>query len=253
MAPAFRRLLLEAQQGKILTPYIRAALTNPNFTGFQIDVEGWTPRHYDGYFHPSTHSSWTPRQLFYYLTDPDAFVPETPTLLFVLAVTQGKFWHTFVQRLLLRKELLLQDEVPLNDLDYNRKGHTDGLLNTGEGFEFKTMGDRLIKKVKNAADLKEHHPTYYSQTQDYLDMAGLEAMRYLIMTLSSPFPMEEFVVPADPVFQAAQREKYRIALTASDIALVSETADPPDACCQPRSMQSRTCPARFACPLGTRT
>lgn len=247
MAPEFRRMLRETQQGKILTPYIRAALTNPDFTGFQIDVEGWTPRPYDGYFHPSTHSTWTARQLFYYLTDPDSFEPEVPTLLFVLAVTQGKFWHAFVQRLLLRKKLLLQDEVPLKDARYNRKGHTDGLLSTGEGFEFKTMGDRLIKKVKDANDLREHHPDYYAQTQDYLDMSGLVAMRYLVMTLSSPFLMEEFVVLADPVFQAAQREKYRVTLTASD------TGDPPEPCCQPRSMLSRTCPARFACPLGTRT
>lgn len=244
--PAFSRMLRDVRQGKILVPYVTAALTSPDFEGFHLDVEGWVPRGYDGYFHPSTHATWTARQLSYYLTHPDDLIAETPTLLFVLSVTQGKFWHLFIQYLLLRGGLLVQDEVPIKDLDLNRKGHADGMLFNGEGFEFKTMTERLIKKVTNVEELKEHHFTYYAQTQDYLDVLGIPAMRYLIMSLSSPFFMQEFLVPADPEFQHAQREKYREALT------LTEMGERPDPCCQPRSTQSKSCPVRFACPLGTR-
>ena len=239
-------MLKEANQGKIITPLVRAALTNPDFEGFTIEVEGWEARLYDGYFHPSTHTSWTARQLSYYLTHPDDLVQETPDLLFVLAVTQGKFWHKFIQRLLISKGVMIQDEAPLLDLDYNRKGNADGILYNGEWFEFKTMSDRLIKKVKSVEDLKAHHPTYYAQTQDYLDISGAHAMRYFIMALASPFPMEEFVVPADPAFQAAQRMKYR------DAIIASETEERPPPCCHPKSSESRSCPVRFACPIGSR-
>jgi hypothetical protein len=246
VATAFRRLLKEAGEGKIITPYVRAALSNPAFEGFTLQIQGWTSRYHDGYFHPSTHATWLSRQLFYYLENPDELVKEKPNLLFVLAVTQGHFWHTFIQKLLMRKGIMIQDEVPLKDLDYNRKGHADGRLFNGELFEFKTMNDRQLRKLKTVEDLRRDHPGYYAQTQDYLDMAGEAAMRYFVMALASPFPMEEFVVPADPAFQAAQREKYRVALTST------ETGEIPDPCCNPRSPQSRSCPARFACPIGAK-
>lgn len=246
MASALRRLLREGKEGKIITPYIRAALTNPDFEGFQLVIRGWTPRMYDGYFHPSTHATWTPRQLSYYLTHPDDFPPEQPTLLFVLAVTQGHFWHTFIQHILMRKGIMVQDEVPLKELDHNRKGHADGRLHNGELFEFKTMNDRTIKLVDSVDTLIKHHPDYYAQTQDYLDMSGEKAMRYFIMALASPFTMQEFVVPADLSFQRMQRDKYREALT------LTEMGERPDPCCHPKSAQSKTCPARFACPIGTK-
>jgi hypothetical protein len=246
MATAFQRMSREAREGKLITPYIRAALTSPDFEGFTLQVQGWTSRRYDGYFHPSVHALWTARQLSYYLTHPDELIKEQPELLFVLAVTQGHFWHEFVQHILLRRGILLAKEVPLKDLTYNRKGHADGRLFNGELFEFKTMSERLIKKVKNVEDLKRLHPGYYGQTQDYLDMSGEKAMRYFIMALSSPFPMEEFVVPADPDFQARQREKYREAITST------EMDERPEVCCQPRSPQSKTCPVRFACPIGVK-
>jgi hypothetical protein len=242
-----RRLLNESKnEKKIITPYVRAALTNPAFQGFWVEVEGWTPRPYDGYFHPSTHSTWTARQLSYYLTNPDELIQEQPDLLFVLAVTQGKFWHKFIQLLLLAAGILVEDEVPLKDLVYNRKGHADGRLYNGEYFEFKTMNERSIRKVKTIQDLIMYHPDYYAQTQDYLDVLGAESMRYFIMALASPFPMQEFVVPADPAFQAAQREKYRQAIVGA------ETEIRPDFCCQPRSLQSKSCPVRLACPMGAK-
>jgi hypothetical protein len=244
VATALGQTLREAREGKIITPYIRAALTHPSFEGFVLRVRGWETRLYDGYFHPSTHATWTARQLSYYLTHPDEFPPEQPNLLFVLAVTQGHFWHTFIQKLLLRKRIMVQDEVPLKDLQYNRKGHADGRLYNGDLFEFKTMNDRQLKKVVDVSSLIDIHPDYYAQTQDYLDMAGEASMRYFIMALASPFPMQEFVVPADPAFQAAQRERYREALTST------EMGERPDPCCQPRSLESKNCPARFACPIG---
>lgn len=240
----FRRVLSDIHDKRILIPTIRAALADPSFKGFPLQIEPWLTREWDGWFHPSTHATWTARQLTYLMGHPDIFVEEGRDLLFVLAVTQGKFWHTFIQRVLLDHHVLVQDEVPLIDPEHNRRGHADGRLADGQLFEFKTAGDWVVKQMQTVADLKEHKPEYYAQTQDYLDMAGAPSMRYLVMTLSSPFPMTEFVVPADPVFQAAQREKYTTAITAHRSGTV------PDACCALRSKEARACPARHICPVG---
>lgn len=257
MAAEFRRFVRDINAGKVLVPAIRAALSNPKFKGFTVPVEGWDSREYDGWFHPSSQATWTPRQLYYYLTAPDMFDPEPPTPLFVLAVTQGKFWHEFIQRLLLdlsllvpnkgstrKDDILKRAEISLVDKEINVRGHADGRLQDGNLFEFKTMSDYKIKKVKSFEDIKVLEPGYYAQTQDYLAIDGAEEMRYVIMSLASPFPMEEIVVPADKAFQAEQREKY---LEATQAAADQR---PPSECCAPRSKEAKACPARLVCPIG---
>lgn len=257
MAAEFRRFVRDINAGKILIPAIRAELSNPKFKGFTVPVEGWSSRPYDGWFHPSSQSTWTARQLYYYLVRPDMFEPEPPSALFVLAVTQGKFWHEFIQRLALdigvlvpnkgstrKDDILKRAEISLMDKEINVRGHADGRLKSGNLFEFKTMSDFKIKKVKSFEDIKVLEPGYYGQTQDYLAIDGADEMRYLIMSLASPFPMEEIVVPADKAFQAAQRDKYQEAMQAA------ADQQPPSACCAPRSKQAKACPARLACPIG---
>jgi len=255
----FRRFLKDVHSEQILKPAIKASLSNPDFKDFTIDVDGWDTRQYDGWFHPSTHATWSTRQLYHYLVDGENIEPERPELLFVLAVTQGKFWHTLVQTLLADRGILKvnrtvpatasitdQVEVPLVDKKHNRRGHADGRIavRDDELFEFKTMSDWKLKKIRTVEDIKKLTPEYYAQTQDYLDMAGVGAMRYLIMSLASPFPMEEIVVPADKAFQAAQRQKYLDAIQAA--------ADQrePASCCAPRSEQARSCPVSTLCPVG---
>lgn len=245
-SPAFRRFMKDVHQSKVITPVIAAMLSQPDFEGFQVPVEDWTPRPYDGWFHPSTHATWNVRQLAYYLQHGGELPIARPELLFVLAVTQGKFWHAFIQKLLLDNGIMEKDEVPLVDEEHHRRGHIDGLLRNGELFEFKTASERVIKKMTSVDDLKEYKPEYYAQTQDYLDMAGAQEMRYFVMSLAAPFPMTEFVVPADPRFQAAQRTKYLMAL------MHAEQGTFPEPCCAVKSPESKTCPVRLLCPYGAR-
>jgi hypothetical protein len=217
-----RGILSEVRDKKILSPIIRSTLHSPSFTGFTLEVEGWTPRAYDGWIHPSTHTTWSVEQLVEYLTHPEALAEEEPELSFVLSVTQGKFWHQFVQHLLLDNGILVQDEVPLCDPVHRRRGHTDGQLANGELFEFKTANSRSFRKLTNLEALREctsgYIAGYYGQTQDYLDMAEVEHMRYLVMCMEPPYEFAEFVVPADPMFQAKQRMKYREAIeTAAEV------------------------------------
>lgn len=241
---ALRATLKAVDQEKILTPIFLALLHDPKFKGFTIEVEGWKPRPYDGKFHPSSHAEWSVRQLFLYLTAPESMRPETMDLQSVLAITQGKFWHTFLQKLWLDHGILQLDEVPLADPRYNLVGHMDGLLTTMEGLEIKTINDFQLPKITDAASLKEKKPGHYAQTQDYLMISGLTAMRYFMIAMSMPYPTQEFVVEFDEEFQLAQQRKYRAALdAAAELRL-------PQSCCTPRSPEAKECPVRGACDIG---
>jgi hypothetical protein len=242
----FRRMLKEYQQEWLIVPIIRAELLNPKFRGFNLKVEGFTPRPYDGKFHPSTHATWTARQLALYLTNPEMLEEESLTLTSVLAITQGKFWHLFVQKLLLRHGILLRAEVPLADPKTNVVGHMDGLVCTYEGFEFKTMNDWKHDKVKTWQDFRELEPAYYAQAQDYLRITNLSAMRVVIMGMSNPYPMTEVVVPADDITQIAQRRKYQLAM---ELAADGEMGEQ---CCNINSTKSTSCAVRLACPIGSK-
>lgn len=261
----FRRALSAAAEGKILIPHIRAAMADPDFKSFSVKVRGWREgkREFDGWFHPSTHATWTARQLALYLKHGPEVPQEQPDVSFVCAVTQGSFWHELVQRILLRGGLLRRNpgtkwsdpiekqvEIPVRDDEHNRTGHADGRIAVAEDelFEFKTTSsDIVIRKYRDGGEdyLRENDPYgYYSQTQDYLAVTGLAKTRYLVWGMLPGFPMEEFVVHADPAFQAAQRAKYREAIEmARDDVL-------PEACCAIRSKESRTCPVAQFCPIG---
>jgi hypothetical protein len=243
LGDALRSTLREVHDDKVLIPLTRAALLDPKFKGFDVPVQEWTPRPYDGWFHPSTHSTWTARQLYIYLTAPGQVDQEVMGLNSILAITLGHFMHEFLQRLWLSLGVLKEAEVQLCDEIHHRRGHMDGAL-LGEGLEIKTMNDRQLPKINDAESLREKKPGYYAQAQDYLDMSGMPQMRFFIISTSYPYPMSEFVVPADPQYQAEQRLKYRQALDGAARGVM------PAACCPVRSATARACPVRAGCEIG---
>lgn len=241
---AFSRGVQEITKGNLLAPILRGELMKPKFRSFDITVEGWKDRPWDGWFHPSTHSAWPARKLALYLTRHELEIEEEPDLEKVFAVTQGHFFHTFAGNILLRNGILEALEIPYEDPQHRRRGHMDGrMTGGGEGWEFKTINNEfLLKKIKDVETLREFKPGYYSQAQDYLDMHGLEGMRFLMMAMFYPYKMLEFVIPRDEPFQKAQRTKYREA--------IEMTEELPPACCEPRSTEARGCEMRMACPVG---
>jgi hypothetical protein len=56
--------------------------------------------------------------------------------------------------------------------------------------------------------------------------------------------MEEFIVHANPRFQAKQRAKYREALEYAQAGAL------PEACCGIGSKQAKACPVAQFCPIG---
>lgn len=245
LVPSFSRGLKRMIAGDKLAPILHAELMSPSFTGFSIKVEKWTDRPPDGWFHPSTHALWPARKLALYLTHPDKIEEEPDSFERTLAVTQGHFFHTFTGKLFKRNGIMQLLEIPTIDPLHRRKGHMDGLMATHEGWEFKTVNQPfLLKRIVDVASLREYKPGYYAQMQDYMDMLGLTAMRFLMMGVFYPYPMVEFQVMYDEPFQLAQRRKYVEALERAD------GGELPEACCAPRSKEAKACAMRLACPVG---
>lgn len=241
--PDLRRAIRGLGQKEILIPALHTSLNDPSFKGFNVEIEPWSPRPPDGYFHPSTQSTWTVRQLALYLMAPEKVEEERMQLTSVFAITQGHFWHMFLQQVLTDTKLLIKDEVGFTDEEHKRRGHMDGLLKINgeeEGLEIKTMNSFTLPKIKTEADLRHLKFGYWSQAQEYLDVFSLPRMRFLIISPSYPFPMTEFVVEADSIHQERRRAIYKGAI---QIAEAGTLPLPAGGCCQ----HPDTCKVRSAC------
>lgn len=256
MSSDFARTIKGIASNEVLIPIMHAALYDPEFEGFSVPVTGWQKdkRHYDGWFHPSYHSTWTVRQLYIYLTAYHLLEEERMPLTGVLAVTAGKFWHMFIQRILLDNGILVKDEVPIRHEETNRLGHADGYLSTGEALEIKTINGFQVDKIISEAVLREKKPQYWAQTQDYLDCLGLSSMRYLMINPDYPFRMSEFVVMSNRPYQVQRRAEYKQAIELAqrfpDATYLGDPQSTVPTCCAPRSKEARGCPTKHACPIG---
>jgi hypothetical protein len=248
----FRKLLAGLGQGEVVIPVIRAALFNPDFKDFTVKVRGFEKRDPDGWFHPSEHPLWEPRQLFFYLVEPERLRFEPFDLHSVMAVTQGQFWHSFIERVGTDCGLFTGVEVKFEDAETGARGSMDATL-PEEGFEFKTARPNKFREMpKGPPDDKEllewfkgYWPTYYAQGQEYMRLSGYRLHRMLFLCMDYPYEMREILVPFDHFFSEEIAEKYRMVRQA--------VADQrmPGFCCFPNSKLAKVCVARLVCPVGS--
>lgn len=257
-APAFRKTMASIANGEVVIPIIRAKLWNPDFDSFTIEVEGFKNRPWDGWFHPSTHPTWPERMLYYYLTEHERLVAEPFDTASVMAITQGNFWHTFVQKVLIDAGYLIpppegQKEHGFSDTETRSRGSVDGLSVDSEVFEYKTMMTAKMARIERGAptdpavleSFKRLAPEYFFQGQEYMRLSGFRRWRGVIQGLEYPFEMREIAMEFDPAAAYGIRDKYRAVLQAvADQRL-------PLACCAPKSDLAKVCPARLVCPVGS--
>jgi len=219
---------------EILVPRIRASLFDQKFEGFTIPVEGMAPRPPSGRFHPSSHPLWDEEKLYEYAKDPAKF-QEVLELNSIFAVTQGSFWHAFIQNLGLNDGWLREmtpkakykhdrAEYRVDDQILGTGGYLDGVLNSDilpivedEVFEMKTMNSFKANKCPQGAPdsdakinwLRSTVPGYYAQAQEYMRMTKYSHARFLILTLEYPFPMMEIVVEHDKPWCDHIAAKYK--------------------------------------------
>lgn len=266
----FARMADQVANDLVLRPLIESYLVNRKFPPvFNVTFrdEG-KERKPDGFFHPSSHPMLPERQLFYYMTQPEAWIPEDLAYENVMAILMGTAWHSFIQMCMIDAGILIKpkgtcvacgrehgtrkaecDEFGVLDPVLKRRGHMDGILEIsgwGRGLlEFKTINPKAILGLtdNNLEWLIERHLDYYLQMQDYLEMTGMAKGIILFAVLGFPWKLVEIEVPFDHVRAEALKAKY--ATVRKHVAL----GVAPDACCGPRSKESKECPARGVCPI----
>lgn len=207
-SPAFRKALQSIAQGDKLIAPLRSYLYEPAFTGFDVSVRGLGKRNPDDWFHPSTHPGWSERALYLYVAQPDLLVPEPMNPMAVLSMTAGSIWHSIIGHILCDDLGIVKElEVSVRCEETKARGHMDGVMDD-EIFEFKTAKDIAIAKINSVDDYIVRYPGYYLQAQEYMRMSGYRKERVLMMALTYPFDMREFVIDFDHAVSAAIRQKY---------------------------------------------
>jgi len=242
-SPNFRRLLSGAAKKEVLVPLLRAALFDPDFQDFTVRIRGFVRRPPDGWFHPSTHPLANERALYHYLANPEAMVDDVRDPHSVMAVTQGSFWHDFVQHVLVGVNVLQINPNPTSGMNpaewfwsdekTRSRGHSDGLDFDDEIFEFKTMNAARLRKIADGEpespevlrSFRSLTPDYYAQGQEYMRLSGRQRWRAIIMAIEYPYPMREIAMEYDPFFAQNIALKYERVLQAF------ADGRPPSECC----------------------
>lgn len=238
-SPVFRKGLASIIKGDKLIAPIRSYLMDPKFPGFDVHVGGLGTRAPDGWFHPSEHPTWSPAALYTWLTNPAALIGELRDPTAVLAMTAGSIWHSIMEHVLTELNLVEGVEIPVEDAKRRTRGKMDGIMLGGEQvFELKTMKDNILRNIDSAETYCAKYPGYHAQANEYMRMSGLRFERVLLMSLTFPYDMREFVIEYDEVMGKRVADKYE--------SVVQAVADGRMPMCD-GCWNDSACPARFVC------
>jgi hypothetical protein len=222
---------------KLIAP-LRAYLMSPDFPSFTVKVEGLGNRVPDFHFHPSEHPAWNPRSLYLWMTQPELLTgePDNPTA--VLSMTAGSIWHSIIG-FVLHDALKIVDalEVPVSDPVRRTRGKMDGVIGD-EVYELKSMKESRLRMITDVAEYIRLNPTYHLQANEYMRMSGMHTERVLLMSLTFPYEMREFVIDYDHVLGQQTVEKYE--------AVLQAVADGRMPMCE-GCFKGNTCPSRGVC------
>lgn len=264
----FTREGASASDGYVLAPLVRLYVAEGRFPRTTITLEGGNPeRAPSDWFSPSTHPTMDERKLYLYLTQPEKWHPEPWSYEGRMSVTVGTLEHSIVQ-MALRDLGVLQmptgtcpacrrphglaegqcSEPGVVDYELKRRGHMDGVVITEtygmSGFDLKTINHFTAGKIPEDPKglpaiewLKEKHPYYYAQMQEYMALSGLRLMIMLFVGMGFPWIMREIHVEYDPLFVLRLENKYR------KVRKYVEWGSMPEPCCAPRSKEAQSCPA----------
>lgn len=264
-SPKLKGFLRAAENDAEIIPVLHEYLASGKLPNpYTISVRGGTgDRRPDGWFHPSSHPLLTERQLYFYLTDPDFWLPEPFGYTITMSAMIGSVVHDIVETALIDLKYLIKPkgvcqacgfDQPRNcrehgaaDRKTKSRGHMDGVLGIGgilRGFEFKTAMPRAIQEIQNndVEAFRKKWPYYYAQVQEYMRMTGMTSFKVIFWAMGNPWDMREFTIEADIFFQRETEVKYLAARQAVEEGVM------PLACCNPGSALSKSCPAR-SCPV----
>lgn len=103
-----------------------------------------------------------------------------------------------------------------------------------------TMKEGRLKMMEDSARYLELNPSYHLQANEYMRMSGIHRERVLVMSLTFPYEMKEFVIEYDHQLGRKTAEKYERVLQA-----VADGRPPLCDGCSTKAKQG--CPSRFVC------
>lgn len=198
-----------------------------------------------GFFSPSTHPTWSLRDLVLYSMDPTYVPPDQKSFSAESKVSMlvGTFFHVVANKMFLDLGILVpppEKECPLCrkprgykigrdvcnetavfDHVLRRRGHIDDVLDLPRlgriPIDVKTCAHHAIKHYQNHnADLLKAGSTdlrakYYGQGQEYCALGGYERIMFLFVGMGYPWELREIIIERDQPYIDKLEAKYRLA------------------------------------------
>ena len=242
---ALRTAAKFAASGCVLKPLLINFFMDPaNSFDFSIPLASGPDlgdRPHDGWFHSSTHPSLTEAELVAYLTVPQKRT--APTYVGRMSMLFGTLTHGVVRSALNQMGVTVPvppgpcpvchlprvgrpscEEHAAIDPSTHSRGHLDGILKIGKGYDLKTIKMYGSYGLKDAPDMDLAYfmatwPKYYAQAQDYMRLTGLREFIVLFMVLGNPWEFREYHIPYDSAYCLGIETRYKNALRQAGMKL----------------------------------
>lgn len=247
-------LLRKLEERDLILPYFESSITGGNWPDeytvtidsrpyyglADLDGQGNKGGAGDGYFHPSTHSMWSRRKLFY------AFHPEygkqavepKKTLQGEMTLSMGSALHGIIQAQMVQSGLLREENVEFEYVNevHKCRGRIDFIVDHPRGdtipVELKTVNSYSFAKLEGVRDYWD------AQLSMGLDNSGHDFGILLALESGWPYRMREFHVQRNDQLLSEIYEKF------DDVRdYLKADILPPGPCCTPG--ERAECPFRY--------
>lgn len=239
------RGLEKIQRKQWLTPYFEQALLTANWPEeYAIHIHN-KERHFDGMFHPSSHTSPEALYLYYYFhpdfhTEQERLSPQS-----VMTFQVGHAYHALVQSLFIHLGFTTEEECEVGFV--SEKRHASGTLDVRK--LWLPDGKEFPVEIKSAGFIpKQPYVNHVQQLQVYMDLGygdePAESGIIFYVEKQSPHRTAEFIVHRDEAILNEIYAKWERVLE----AIAFNDPDSLRLCCMgPTSKDFRSCRARFVC------
>lgn len=249
----FRRLTDSISTGGILTPHLEQALMTKGESSwpseYAIKIYN-KERHWDGLFHPSSHTDSPELQLFYEFSPKYAIRREPPTVDLIMTFQVGSAFHSLLQSMLLHLGFCEEEDIETHFVNVER--HCSGTVDVRK--ITLPNGKTYPLEIKSAGFLpKEPSEKYLRQLQVYMDVGCGEVQEegiILYLEKNHPHRFREFLVRRDEKILNDIYGKWNRVLEAIEFDDPSMLEFP---CHAVNSKAHQECPARNVCLLGPPT
>lgn len=240
------RTLDSLAKRKLITPYFERALVRADWPEeYAIRVFN-KERHWDGYFHPSTHAPMDPLQLYYEFHPDYETEKRKSDPIREMTFQIGNAFHSLVQSMFVHLGFVEESEIEVSFI--NERRWVSGTLDVRK-FTLPD-GESFPVEIKSAAYLpRKPYDNHIQQLNIYMDLGCEEPQEKGILFYiekTPPHRLEEFIVERDESILTPIYRKFDRVREAIDMDDPSGLRN----CCMPDTKQHRACPARNVCRIG---